>query len=355
MSNRPVRDWGNIADWIQVLTLLLVPLFAALLGTLLETWLGKSSPWTGVVATALALACALIVILGFSRIRSIPFRALLPALGTRVLAESQPGFLTRLLLSAGVGTIVLLILYPVGIQTENRRIAIGTTVVAWLVLGIASSNARLRELRAEYSTLRDIAERLTNFETKVFSYPDCDHDSIWEYDFADFLDIHTEVLERSGPETCVEVASCRGIERESIFQHPPYGPDDETDAILRFSGQPSRATSYLVLTFYTGIRDLRKLPDGSAENSGFIPRAGNRIRFQIFVNGHCVFQEIRDSFEWRFHVLVLPPPANQLYEVEFRTNALGNSDWNWAVWGEPRLAEWSVVFKDLARLQEGRD
>lgn len=353
MSDRPTRDWGNIADWIQVLTPILVPLFTALLGTLLEIWLGESSPWARVVATALALVCALIVILGFGRIRSIPFRTLLPALGAGVLAESRLGFLTRLLLSGGVGAIELLILYPVGIQTENWWIAIGTTVVAWLVLAIASSNAGLRQLRAEYSTLQDIAERLTNFKTKVLSYPDCDQHSIWENNFADSLDIHTEVLERSGPETCVEVASCEGIERKSIFQHPPYG-DDKNDATLRFSGQPSKATSHLALTFYTGVMDFRKLPDGSVDKNHFKPRTGNRIRFQVFVNGRRVFQEVRDSFEWHFHALVLPPPADQLYEVEFRTNALDNSDWNWAVWGEPRLAEWSVVFKDLARLREGR-
>ena len=244
---------------------------------------------------------------------------------------------------------VLFLLYLVGGQTENGWIAIGTVVATWLGLSLASSNAMLRQLRTECSTLRDIVERITDLETRVLSYPDGDFAWVWRYEFATYLDVPTEVLEMSGPDTHVEDASCMGIVRRAIFQHPP---DGQTDAILRFSGQPPGGAGYMVLTFYTGIRDSHVLEDGTIKRSGFVPNKGNRIRFQIYVNGHRVFQGIRDSFEWRFHALLLPPPAKQLYEIEFRTNALGEPRWNWAVWGEPRLADWAIVFEDLARLRE---
>jgi hypothetical protein len=336
MSDQPTRDWGSIPNWIQLLFGVLILLFNALL----ESKISWPSHWIIVMAAALALTVSSGIVLAFSSIRSMPFRTFLPALRAGVLADSRRGVLTRLLLGVGVG-VILFALHPGGGQTENWWVVMGTAVATWLGLSLASSNAALRQY---------IAERITHLETRVLRYPNGDSDRNWEYKFADFLDVPTEVLPMSGPDTHVEVASCMGVARESIYQHPP--PDGKTDAILRFSGQPPGVAGYMVLTFYTGIRDSRTLADRTIKKSGFVPHKGNRIRFQIYVNRRRVFQEIRDSFEWRFHALVLPPPANQKYEVEFRTNALGQPHYNWAVWGEPRLADWAVVFEDLARLRE---
>jgi hypothetical protein len=346
MSNRPSRDWGSIPDWITVLLVVFIPLFTALLGSSL----GGQSRWTDIAIPALAVATSFGIVLILGSIRSKLFKTFFSALAVRILAASRQGALIRFSLGVGVGATVFFLLYLVGGQTENGWIAIGTVVATWLGLSVASSNAMLRQLRTEYSTLWDIARRITDLETRVLSYPDGDFDRFWRYEFAAYLDVPTEVLEMSGPDTHVEDASCMGIARQAIFQHPPL--DGQTDAILRFSGQPPGGAGYMALTFYTGIRDSHTLADGTIERCDFEPNKGNRIRFQIFVNGHLVFQEIRDSFEWRFHALVLPPPAKQLYEIEFRTNALGQPHGNWAVWGEPRLADWVIVFEDLARLRE---
>jgi len=338
------RDWGSIPDWIQVLYLVLFALFALLLGKI------SLPPWAMVLSAALAVLIPLIVVGISSRIRSISFRVLLSHLVQRVLSRSWVGSLSRLFVSTAAGGIALTLLRMVSTDVEYQWTAsIGVAIASWLTLGFAALGLgvrRLDTLATEVYTLRDT----------LWKYPDPGLEWwIWQVRFADELERSPlpESVYMSGPDTHVEIASCIGVSRKSIFQHPPH--DGQTDAILRFSEPVTRKVGHLVLTFHTGIKDSHVLADGSVAECEFQSRTGNRIRFQVYMDGRLVFQEIRDSREWRFHALVLPPTFARFHQVEFRTNALGQPHCNWAVWGEPRLADWAAVFEDVARLQSSVD
>jgi hypothetical protein len=373
MNDRPPNDWGSIPDWISVLLQVFIPMFTLVVAG----FVAKQGSWTNLMIVVLAFVCSFGVVLALVTIRRLPFRARLLSFRDRVLARSLLGSALRLVLSAGFGAVVLLALYPMGGQTENLWLALGTAVTTWLALGIASSNsvfrqmhaslsnkldslrmesnASLDKLRAEHSDLhrglQELARNVTNLEGAVWSYPDGDSDWIPRYDFLFRLDMPTEVIEMSGPDTHQETASCLGVQHAAIYQHPPV--DGESDAILRFARQPQVA-GQAVLTFYTGIEDARPSASGAVQRSGLIPDGGNRIRFEVYANGRRVFRAIRNTFEWRFHALLLPslpPTAPYGYEIEFRTNALGEPRWNWAVWGEPRLTELGIVFEELEELR----
>ncbi|MCL7455313.1 MAG: hypothetical protein M8467_19945 [Anaerolineae bacterium] len=373
MNDRAPNDWGSIPDWIQVFFVVLTPLF----GVLLQVWLEWDSPWTIFVAAFLALISSLGLVAAFGRLRATPIRTFTQALKARIFSESRQGVANRLLLGLGAGGIVLFVVWRAEKQTQYWWLAIGASVAAWLALGIVSlsitvrrlhadlndalsslrteSNATLHKLRAEHSDLhrelQELAKDVTNLEGAVWSYPDGDSDWIPRYDFLIRLDMPTEVIEMSGPDTHQEMASCLGVQHAAIYQHPPV--DGKSDAILRFAHQPQVA-GQAVLTFYTGIEDARPSASGAVQRSGLIPDGGNRIRFEVYADGRRVFQEIRKTFEWRFHALLLPslpPTAPYGYQIEFRTNALGEPRWNWAVWGEPRLTELGIVFEELEELR----
>ena len=46
---------------------------------------------------------------------------------------------------------------------------------------------------------------------------------------------------------------------------------------------------------------------------------------------------LKDKATWDDFVIDLPSLAGQTMVVQLITDALGNSRWNWAVWGEPRV------------------
>ena len=348
MRQNPSKDWGSVPEWIQLVSLVLVPLFAVLVGRArLPSW---AKPWREVLIVAPAVLIPLVFVGISSLVRRISFGDLVSRLIQRALSRSPVGVLSRLIIGVGIGTIVMSWITPSSTPVEYQWLAsIGVAIASWLALGYTALSLETRQLDmlvTEVYRLRDV----------LWRHPDPGLDWwIWQIKLAAELERRPlpESIHISGPDTHVELASCMGIARRSIFQHPPY--DGQTDAVLRFSEPPTRKIGHLALTFYTGIKDSHVHANGKLAECGFQPKTGNRIRFQVCVDERLVFEETRDSREWQFHALLLPPPSANLYEVEFRTNALGQPHYNWAVWGEPRLADWLVVFEDLARLQNTID
>ena len=252
-------------------------------------------------------------------------------------------------------------LIPIGFWTFRRFTSYHRDLsenIAGLETGFSALQVlpeKTTEFEKQLSLLQNITERVTDLEdTLTPRYPHHEFNfPAFEYGFADILDspFRSEaVIMVENEKICAVTASCEGIERKAIYQHPFL--DGKKDARLCFSSGFPGNIQFLVLTFYTGIEDSRTQEGGSIEKSEFMSRRGNEIRFQIYADKHLIFEETRSSFEWRFHALVLPASEDRSFEIEFRTNACGEPHYNWAVWGEPRLADWVAVFKDLTRLRK---
>ena len=64
----------------------------------------------------------------------------------------------------------------------------------------------------------------------------------------------------------------------------------------------------------------------------------NQVAFRIRVNGRPLWNHLKLDVGWENFIVDLPSLAGQDAVVQLITDALGNSRWNWAVWGEPQVA-----------------
>ena len=81
----------------------------------------------------------------------------------------------------------------------------------------------------------------------------------------------------------------------------------------------------LRLRFAIGIRD------------GAMMQGENLCAFRIYVNGRRIWSTTKQTNDWERFAIDLPSLAGQEIIVQFTTDALGDSRWNWAAWGEPYL------------------
>jgi hypothetical protein len=51
-----------------------------------------------------------------------------------------------------------------------------------------------------------------------------------------------------------------------------------------------------------------------------------------------LWNHLKQNVAWESFVIDLPSLAGQEAVVQLITDPLGNSRWNWAVWGEPQIA-----------------
>ena len=126
-----------------------------------------------------------------------------------------------------------------------------------------------------------------------------------------------------------------GIARPAIFEHPL----NEGDARLEYSlklpqvGEVER----LVLTFSIGLRDGVRFDDEE--------RKPNGVFFALELNGERVFEGASETCSWADQIIDLARFAGREIQVTFLTNCNGegNSSYDWALWGEPRILHLSSV------------
>jgi hypothetical protein len=121
----------------------------------------------------------------------------------------------------------------------------------------------------------------------------------------------------------VERGVSGGVARRGIFAHPP----GTGDTIVPFTVDlpPVRAGARLLLTFYLGIRD-------GIGREGF-----DGVGFRVDVEGQHVFSEDWRETRWACRACDLSTWAGKKVRIELRTNCLARSNYDWAVWGEPRI------------------
>ena len=145
----------------------------------------------------------------------------------------------------------------------------------------------------------------------------------WAFDFVEHFRraVLTADLDPAGMEVHVGEAACAGDSRMALWQHPPV----EGAAIVEYQVPVPADVDCLRLRFATGIRDGSQLAEG------------NVVAFRIFVNGWKFWSDTQHVREWKEYEIEMPTLPGDVARVQFVTDGLGNHQWAWAVWGEPRL------------------
>ncbi len=145
----------------------------------------------------------------------------------------------------------------------------------------------------------------------------------WVYDLIEHFHQarRAATLDPKGMEIKVAPASCEGVIRPAIWQHPPV----KGESVLEYQVEAPLDLDVLKLKFVAGVRDGTLLSDD------------NQVAFRVRVNGRLLWTHLKDAATWDDFLIDLPTLSGQTMVIQLITDALGNSRWNWAVWGEPQL------------------
>lgn len=132
-------------------------------------------------------------------------------------------------------------------------------------------------------------------------------------------------------------ATCGGVSKPAISLHPTTG---ETTATYRVPLPRIDRSQRLVLLFSVG------LGDGLKKNDPLHPFDG--VRFALRVNGSERFRTTLNDSGWQEGAVDLSDLAGQRVDIVFVTQPNGNSNYDWAWWGEPRILKLSdsILGKD---------
>ncbi|MBM3239503.1 hypothetical protein FJZ31_24685 [Candidatus Poribacteria bacterium] len=127
-----------------------------------------------------------------------------------------------------------------------------------------------------------------------------------------------------------------GISKPAIFEHPL----NEGNARIEYVAQLPKISQNerLILCFNIGLRDGVNFNDSA--------RMPNGVLFALELNGERLFEEVCITCQWSpEHVIDISHLAEQKIKVVFVTNCNGegNSNCDWALWGEPRILLLSKV------------
>ena len=145
----------------------------------------------------------------------------------------------------------------------------------------------------------------------------------WVFDFVENYRraIVTADYDPGGMEVTIGEAACEGESRMALWQHPPV----QGSAIVEYQVPVPAEVRNLRLCFTTGIRDGSHLA------------AGNVVAFRLFVNDWRLWSDTQHARTWKEHEIAVPTLSGDVARIQFVTDGLGNHEWAWAVWGEPRL------------------
>lgn len=145
----------------------------------------------------------------------------------------------------------------------------------------------------------------------------------WQFDFLENFGSARQVATRVPEmmEIKVAMASCGMVQQLALWEHPPVSGG----AVCEYQVAVPPELNTLRLRFAVGIRD------------GALMEGDNLCAFHVYVNGSRIWSTTKQTSTWERFVVDLPSLSGQEAIIQFMTDALGNSRWNWAVWGEPIL------------------
>lgn len=152
-----------------------------------------------------------------------------------------------------------------------------------------------------------------------------DRRSWWVYDFIEHFEgaTATGTKTSAGMEVKVAPAMCGLEQRLAVWQHPPSAGA----SVLQFQFTVPPNVDRLRFQAKVGIR-----------NGSLIAESlGNYVAFRLLVNGVRLWGTTKNSTTWEDVAVSLPTLSGEYVTVQLVTDGLGDSRWNWAVWGTPLL------------------
>ena len=145
----------------------------------------------------------------------------------------------------------------------------------------------------------------------------------WIYDLIEHFSQARQAatVDMRGMEVKVAPASCGGVIRPAIWQHPPIAGE----GVIEYQVEAPLEPDAFKFKFAAGVRD------------GALLTQDNQVAFRVRVNGRLIWSHLKAEAGWDDFLIDLPTLSGQTMVIQLITDALGNSRWNWAVWGEPRV------------------
>ena len=150
-----------------------------------------------------------------------------------------------------------------------------------------------------------------------------DQSIIWQYDFLEAFPAARRVATRKPDmmEIKVAPATCGMIQQMALWEHPPVSGS----AVCEYTIHIPAELNAVKMRFAAGIRD------------GSMMEGDNLCAFRVYVNGVRLWSITKQTTTWERYQIDLPSLSGQETVIQFITDALGDSRWNWAAWGEPML------------------
>ena len=163
------------------------------------------------------------------------------------------------------------------------------------------------------------------FEADDAFSPPAAHTARWTYDLIEHFEQATATALQTlqGMEVRIAPATCAQQQRLAIWQHPPVAGA----AVLQYQLDIPAHVTRLRFRAKAGIRDgslIAESPD-------------NLLAFRFYVNGARLWSITKNSTSWDDVSVDLPMLAGEPATIQLVTDGLGDSRWNWAVWGSPLL------------------
>ncbi len=165
-------------------------------------------------------------------------------------------------------------------------------------------------------------EQLIRLSPEVGAKPP---ESFWSYDFIEHFNEAYGSLEDL-QSVSIETACCGGIPKRAIYQHPP----PQGKSVIRYFVPIPEAVGIFRLECFIGIKDGSEI-DRDPKNV---------VLFEVAVGGTwAVLSETYAGKRWARVNRGPIPGSGEYTSIEFITDACGNNEWDWAVWGEPKLVQ----------------
>jgi hypothetical protein len=147
----------------------------------------------------------------------------------------------------------------------------------------------------------------------------------WVLDLIEQFEQATVIATQTGQgmEVRVAPAQCGSEQRLAIWQHPPIAGA----SVVQYQLSIPAAVERLRFRAKVGIRNGSLI--------GEMPE--NYVAFRFFVNGHRLWSTTKNTTTWDDVSVDLPTLAGEHATIQLVTDGLGDSRWNWAVWGTPLL------------------
>jgi len=139
-----------------------------------------------------------------------------------------------------------------------------------------------------------------------------------------------EQLTAAATEDCLECgvrpsAPAGGEQRASLFEHPQT-PARPARVDYELALPAAKDGSLILFAFSIAIADGTKWDAGA-----------DGVRFQVAVDGEVLFTEEAKQNRWRDAAVDLTAHAGRRIRLSLLTHAIGNTSYDWAVWGNPRV------------------